>query len=148
MRLDSNGSLIGSDAIIVAVIAGHLFEAGIVLSTTAANGSIEIAALLSVLYGSRRAVVTALSVAAALAMVGQWKRCLSPPARMVCLMGQFSLLTITGLAAFLATIHGHYADGVLRSWQFVACDQMPRMAAPLLYFVAVLARLKETNGHR
>ena len=130
------------------VIAGHLFESGIVYATPAANGSIEIAALLSVLDGSRRAVTAALFASAVLAMVGLWKSNMTHHSRIVCLMAQFSLLTITGLAGFVAMAHGHYADGVLRPWQFIACDQLPRMAAPLLYLVAVLARMKDADGYR
>jgi len=48
----------------------------------------------------------------------------------------FFLILTSGSALFYVT-QGHYADGVMRPWQFIFLDQLPSFIAVVLYTVAI-----------
>ena len=50
---------------------------------------------------------------------------------------QIFLLMTTGSAIDLIIMQ-HYADGVLRSWQFILQDQLPTIVLTIGYFFAIL----------
>lgn len=50
---------------------------------------------------------------------------------------QFVLLCSAG-SGILATILGHYADGVARSWTFILADQLPSILIAVLYTTALI----------
>lgn len=55
---------------------------------------------------------------------------------------QFVLLCSAG-SGFLATILGHYADGVARSWTFILADQLPSILIAVLYTTAVIEIVRQ-----
>jgi hypothetical protein len=126
---------------IVVAIALHAFEAVVFLTTSAADGSIGMAALLAVFRGHLTAA-EAMLFACATAAFGQWFRGISPFARLCLLIPQQILLLITALGSVEAILAGSYADGILRSPLFIACDQLPRISLAGLYSVAILARIR------
>ena len=132
---------IGSDAIIMLAIMMDIIQPTILMSTSGANGSIGISALIST-FGSPGHAAVAMYLFAALAAIGLWTPHLSFDARLTLMMGQFSLLVITALAAIHAIVFGAYADGIVRPWQFIFCDQYPRLGAAPVYLLAVYARAK------
>jgi hypothetical protein len=134
-------SLIGSDAIIVAGIATEVFQAGVFLSTTSANGSIGMAALLSVFQHPSTAAAVML-IFSALAIAGQWAPRLLPMVRLWLLVPEQTMLFIPALGAVYAVAAGHYADLVQRPPIFILCDQRWALIAPSLYSVAIFARIR------
>ena len=134
-------SILGSDIMIVVAIALHVFEAVVFLTTSAADGSIGMAALLAVFRGHFTAA-EAMHFACATAALGQWFRSIAPFARLCLLIPQQILLLITAFGSVEAILAGSYADGILRSPLFIACDQLPRISLAGLYSVAILARIR------
>jgi hypothetical protein len=127
---------------IVVAIALHVFEAVVFLTTSAADGSIGMAALLAVFRGHFTAA-EAMLFACATAAFGQWFRSsIAPFARLCLLIPQQILLLITAIGSVEAILAGSYADGILRSPLFIACDQLPRISLAGLYSVAILARIR------
>lgn len=50
---------------------------------------------------------------------------------------QFVLLCSAG-SGLLATILGHYTDGISRSWTFILADQLPAILIAILYTTALI----------
>jgi hypothetical protein len=134
-------SLIGSDAVIVATIAIEVFQAGVFLSTTSANGAIPMASFLSVFRHPETAAAVML-IFSALAVAGQWAPRLLPMVRLWLLVPEQALLFIPALGAVYAVVTGSYADLVPRPSLFILCDQLWRLCVPGLYSVAIFARIK------
>lgn len=137
--LVSRRELVGSDLVIVAVSFMHLYEAVTVARTHAADGSMGVAALLSVFH-YHWLVAAGLIFVVTCAFTGEWLHQLSPTKRLALLLPQQSMLIITSTGALMWAFSGHYADGVLRSFYFISCDQLPRILNPVLYTAAILAR--------
>lgn len=147
-------SLLGSDAVIVAAMVVHVYEASLFVTDSTSFGSIGMAALL-VFFG-RMPWVAAASMAAVVAVgaVGQWAPHVPPFARLILLAPQLTLFFVTALAAVFAVLHGSYADCIQyeecvhRSANFIASDQVYRMAMPFLYVSAIIARARSGGPWR
>jgi hypothetical protein len=114
----------------------HVIEAMILLSSTAADGSIGMAALLRLLP-DRRVLAASLiaSAVAAFTVLARWS--LPAWAAVLLLAPQQAFLLTTAIAAWLAVWHGSYADGVLRSSLFITADQLPRGMFSLIHLTAI-----------
>ena len=133
--------LIGSDLVIVLAIVMHLYDAAVMFFSRAADGTIAMAALLTV-FRRQWLVAGLLTVCAVLAAFGHWQPGLSPQGRMVRLIGQQTLLIIPALGAIYAILHGSYADGVPRPWEFISVDQFVTIGAAIIYTAAITARVR------
>ena len=133
--------LVGSDMTIVLVSVYDLFKAIVFLTDKSAYGSISLAALRHTFYGPRYAAI-ALIIAVILAGTGQWGSGLSRGQRFLFLCPQLMLLIIPYLSAIYHISIQSYADGVPRSWTFIASDQGDRIIMPFLYISAMYARVR------
>lgn len=136
-------SLIGSDIAIVLTCFQHFYEAGSFLATGDANGSVGMASLLMVFFSRPIVAAAVLIIAATLAIVAEWEPDLSRQVRFWMLFPQIFLLLIESMWAVHFITAQHYADGVIRSWNFIFCDQMARIGMPLWYGSAILARVRD-----
>lgn len=134
-------SLIGSDTVIVLIVLMDLWQATVFATTASANGSIGMSALLLVFHWQWLASLALLGSALG-GIVGLTCRGISPERRLAFLVPQQTLLLITALAAIYAILRGSYADGILRSFQFISCDQFPRIGASIAYTAAIIARVR------
>lgn len=50
---------------------------------------------------------------------------------------QWALLIVTAGSALHFVFQGHYADGVVREWEFIFVDQLPIFVGALVYTFAV-----------
>lgn len=139
--ISARRSLIGSDLVILIAIIADLAGGVIFATTENADGSIGMAALLSVFH-YRFVASPVMIISACLAIFGQWKAGISPGTRFLLLLPQVILLTIGMLGAVVAIGDQHYADLVRRSWVFILCDQRDRLAMPLIYGAAIYARVR------
>lgn len=133
----------GSLYIIMATSCLHLAWTGLLVWSAAAAFSTPVSGVISVL-GSRYVAAFALAASAALAMVVAWlyRSSRHSPATRTMTLGlvpQQFLLLLSALSGIRAIIAGHYADGVIRAWQFIAGDQLPVIVVALLYTTAILA---------
>ena len=133
--------LIGSDLVIVLAIVMHLYDAAIMAFTSSANGTIAMSALLTVFRKGWlvSAILTACAVSAAF---GHWLPDLPPRTRMAALIGQQTALIIPALGTIYAILHGAYADGVPRPWEFISVDQFVTIGAAIIYTAAITARCR------
>lgn len=138
----STRNLIGSDAAIVLTCFQHFYQAGSFLLTGNANGAIGMAALLKLFHWPLLASAF-LIVGVILAVLAEWGRGFSRDARFWMLLPQFCVLVVEALWALNFVAASHYADGVPRPWNFIFCDQMPRIGMPIWYGAALLARIRE-----
>jgi hypothetical protein len=116
----------------------HIIEALIMLNSTAADGSIGMAALLGALP-QRQVLAVSLICSSVCAFKVLVRQPVPPFVAILLLVPQQVFLLITGIAAWLAVWHGSYADGVLRSSLFITADQLPRGMFALIHLTAVYA---------
>jgi hypothetical protein len=65
--------------------------------------------------------------------------------RFLLFLPQLGFLLLTSSSAIYHISQGHYADGVMKSWQFIFVDQMPAIVATLLYTFAIFDFEKEEH---
>jgi len=126
----------------------HAIEATMFLTTTAANGSVGMSALL--MLTNQNAVYIAyvmLLSAAAAAYTLSPDRIMHPLLVVLCLAPQQALLLTTGIGAWMAVWHGAYADGVVRSPFFITADQLPRGMFSLIHMSSIYT-LTVYHGYR
>jgi hypothetical protein len=136
----SRRSLLGSDSVILLAMVVHLYEGVLFIIDHDSFGAIGMAALLRFFGDIPWMAATFIFIVVALAVIGQWVPHLSPHTRFLLLVPQLTLFFVTALSALSAVVHGSYADGVLRSSNFILSDQAYRIGMPFLYAVAIVAR--------
>lgn len=135
-----NGSR-GALYIIVLVSVLHLVWAGLLISSATAAHSTPVAAVVAV-TGSRAAAAGALASTGLLALFTGWlhgsPHRIRPWLRVAGLVPQQFFLVASAASGVMAAVHGHYADGVPRPWQFILGDQLPVVLVALLYATAIV----------
>lgn len=58
---------------------------------------------------------------------------------------QLAFVIFTASSALGFVLRGHYADGVVRPWQFIFVDQLPSFITALLYTYAIFDFRKKRN---
>jgi hypothetical protein len=117
----------------------HLIEAFIVLRGDTADGSIGISSLLRVIPNHQLlgCVLIASALAAIIAVTSV--RRFKPVSIILLLSMQQACLFTTAIGAWTAVWFGLYADGTIRSSQFILTDQLPRGMFAFLHMMAILA---------
>lgn len=115
----------------------HVIEAIMVMLSSAADGSLPIAALLWVIP-NRVLLVGSMVLSALMAMSAISVKSHSTAKNVIfLLLPQQLLLVITAAGAWLAVWHGAYADGVMRSTLFITADQLPRGMFSLIHLTSI-----------
>jgi hypothetical protein len=131
--------------VILSVTAMHAYQ-GLMLALNAdARGGIALATMLSVsnlVWASRWFLVGLIFACALLALYATLRRELPERRRLVLLMPQQFLLVIVTSGAFWAVLRESYADGILRSWEFISADQVPLVALLVVHTRAILRRVE------
>lgn len=65
--------------------------------------------------------------------------------RFLFFLPQFGFLILTSASALSYVIQGHYADGVIRPWQFIFIDQIHSLILVFLYTLAIFNFRKEQH---
>lgn len=78
-----------------------------------------------------------------LACIGLFKK--TDGYRFFFFLPQWFFLILTAGSSLYYVSQGHYADGVMRSWEFIFLDQLPSFVAILLYTFAIFDFKKETH---
>lgn len=133
----------GSLYVITATSVLHLAWMILLFLSAAAAFSTPVSGVITVL-GSRYAAALALGAAALLAIIVAWlyRSPRHAPATRLMTLGlipQQFLLLLSALSGIRAIAESHYADGVVRAWEFIAGDQLPVILIALLYTTAILA---------
>jgi hypothetical protein len=95
----------------------------------------------------RVAVATGLLLAAALAVYGSTGTRGPATLRVLALMPQQGLLSVSAMASVVAVAAGRYGDGLARPRLFIMADQAPIILTMLLHTVAVVAVHMPRPGH-
>lgn len=112
------------------------------------NASAVGATPLSVYRSLPRGLVAAgLLLAAVLALYGSTGTRGHVTVRILALLPQQGLLSLSALASVVAVVQGHYGDGVIRPRLFILADQAPLILTMLLHTVAVVAVHMPRPGH-
>lgn len=121
----------------------HLAWAALVIASPVAARSTPIAAVVAV-TGSRGGAVAALAGTAVLALAVSWVQHSSrtpdvrPGTLALGLIPQQFFILASAAGGIGAAVVGHYADGVIRPWQFIIGDQLPVILIAFLYSTAII----------
>lgn len=79
----------------------------------------------------------------AIAIIGMFK---ASKYRFLYFLPQYFFLLLTAGSAMYYVMQSHYADGVIRPWQFIFIDQLPSLITTSLYIFSILDFRKEGHG--
>lgn len=129
--------------IIVAACLLHIMWAGILCFDVRAGNSTPVSIFFAIFDYRIIVIVVFLSVAALSFLFLDFRMRQFVPTRWLSLLlipQQLTLLLSAGIG-IQATIVQEYADGTVRSWAHIACDQAPIVVIAILYTIAVLETL-------
>jgi hypothetical protein len=134
--------------VVLAVSTLHVTWAILLAFSVPAEHSTPVAAVISVLGGSRTAAIVVLGGTAVLALAASWFHLSSrhKPAHPLLLAAglipQQFLMLVSAFGGVKAAFDGHYADGIMRPWQFIISDQLAIILGAFLYTAAMLVLLR------